>query len=111
MLSVTYKRGHLPGRRVMYHLEASGHAGYSKSGEPDIVCASVSTLFYTLANYLEYIGADELEANDEDDFMIECNAPFSDEAVHRAFQMTVFGLSLIEEQYQDNVQVIVEPDE
>ena len=111
MVSITYRREHLPYKNVGYHLTAEGHAGYAEQGNDDIVCAGVSTLFYTLANYLEYIGADELEANDEDDFMIECNAPFSDEAVHRAFQMTVFGLSLIEEQYQDNVQVIVEPDE
>lgn len=101
----------MPHKVVKYHLEATGHAGYSKNGEPDIVCAGVSTLFYTIANYLEFIGADDLEANDDNDFVVECRAPFTDEAVHRAFQMTVFGLSLIEEQYPDNVQVIVEPDE
>lgn len=111
MVNITYRREHLPGKIVKYHLEASGHAGYSKNGEPDIVCAGVSTLFYTIANYLEFIGADELDATDEDDFMVECNAPFADEAVHRAFQMTVFGLSLIEEQYPDNIAVNIDPDE
>lgn len=111
MVNVTYRREHLPHRAVKYHLEAEGHAGYSVNGEPDIVCAGVSTLMYTLANYLDYIHADELEANDKDDFLIECEAPFNDEPVHRAFQMTVFGLTLMEEQYPDNVQIVVEPDE
>lgn len=111
MVNVTYRREHLPHKVVKYHLEATGHAGYSQNGEPDIVCAGVSTLMYTLANYLEFIGADDLEANDADDFMVECRAPFSDEAVHRAFQMSVFGLSLIEEQYPDNIDVTIDPDE
>lgn len=32
---------------------ATGHAGYAKDGEPDIVCAAVSTLFCTAANVLK----------------------------------------------------------
>lgn len=111
MVSITYRREHLPYKNVGYHLTAEGHAGYAEQGNDDIVCAGVSTLFYTLANYLEFIGADELEANDEDTFSIDCKGFFHDEKVHSAFQMTVFGLSLLEERYPDNVSVNIEPDE
>lgn len=110
MVSVTYWREYLPHKSIGYHLKAEGHADYSLKGD-DIVCSSVSVLFYTLANYLEQIGADDLVGTDEDDFLIECKALYQDEAVHTAFRMTVFGLSLIAEQYPDNVTVIEEADE
>lgn len=110
MVSVTYWREYLPHKSIGYHLKAEGHAGYATKGD-DIVCASVSTIFYTLANYLEQIGAEDLVGSDEDDFIIECKALFQDEAVHTAFRMSVFGLSLIAEQYPDNVSVTEEPDD
>lgn len=110
MVNVTYKRAHLPYGNVQYHLEATGHAGYSVNGD-DIVCAGVSTLFYTLANYLDQKGADDLTASDGENFFIDCKGLYHDEVVHTAFQMTVFGLMLLEEQYPDNVQVTEEPDD
>ena len=110
MVSVTYWREYLPHKSIGYHLKAEGHAGYATKGD-DIVCASVSTIFYTLAYYLEQIGAEDLVGSDEDDFIIECKALFQDEAVHTAFRMSVFGLSLIAEQYPDNVSVTEEPDD
>lgn len=109
MVSVTYWREYLPHKSIGYHLKAEGHADYAP--KDDIVCASVSALFYTLANYLEQIGADDLVGNDYGDFLIECKALYQDETVHTAFRMTVFGLSLIAEQYPDNVIVIEEADE
>lgn len=110
MVEITYRRAYLPYGNIQYHLEAKGHAGYAVRGD-DIVCASVSALFYTLANFLDQKGADDLTADDEDDFLIECKGLYHDEVVHTAFQMTVFGLMLIEEQYPDNVQVTEEPDD
>lgn len=110
MVEVTYRRAHLPHGNVFYHLDATGHAGYSMNGD-DIVCASVSTLFYTLANYLDQKGADDLTGDDEGNFTIECKGLYHDEVVHTAFQMTVMGLMLLEENYPDNVQVTIEPDE
>lgn len=109
MVSVTYWREYLPHKSIGYHLKAEGHADYSQ--KDDIVCSSVSVLMYTLANYLEQIGADDLVGTDEGDFLIECKALYQDEAVHTAFRMTVFGLSLIAEQYPDNVTVTEEADE
>ena len=110
MVSVTYWREYLPHNSIGYHLKAEGHADYAKVGQDDIVCASVSALFYTLANYLEQIGADDLVGNDDDDFLIECKALYQDEAVHTAFRMTVFGLSLISEQYPNNISITEEED-
>lgn len=110
MVSVTYKRAYLPHGNIFYHLDATGHAGYATEGD-DIVCASVSTLFYTLANFLDLIGADDLTGTDEEEFLIECKGLFHDEAVHSAFRMTVLGLSLLAEQYPDNVQLVEEPDD
>lgn len=107
MVEITYKRDYLPHNYIGYHLKASGHAGYAKPGNDDIVCASVSTIFYTLANYLEYIGAEDLESTDQEDFKIDCKALFHDKAVHTSFRMMVFGLQLIAEQYPDNVTVNV----
>lgn len=110
MVNITYRREHLPHNYIGYHLSATGHAGYAKPGNDDIVCASVSVLFYTLANFLEYIGADDIEAEEEGNFTINCKALYHDEAVHTAFRMIVFGLQLLAEQYIDNVSVTVVDD-
>lgn len=111
MIDIRYKRAYLPHKNVRYMLYATGHAGYAEEGQDDIVCASVSMLFYTLANYLEQIGADDLVGNDEEGFTIECTGLYHDEGVHTAFRMTVFGLGLLAEQYPDNVMVTEEPDD
>jgi len=110
MVNVTYTRTTLPKGWLTYRLEAEGHADYSKNKEPDIVCASVSTLFYTLANFLELIGAEDLSGSDDGDFFVECNAVRSDETVHTAFRMTVFGLTLLQEEYPDNISFSDESD-
>jgi len=110
MVTVTYRRTTLPKGKLIYRLEADGHAGYAEEGKPDIVCAGVSTLFYTLANFLELIGADDLEGSDEDEVYVECNAFRSDEVVHTAFRMTVFGLTLLQEKYPDNIILSDESD-
>ena len=110
MITVTYKRAYIPYKNILYTLSASGHAGFKAKGE-DIVCAAVSSQLYTLANYLEQIGADDLVGSDDDDFYVECKGLYHDEAVHTAFRMTVFGLSLIQEQYPDYVNVVEEPDD
>lgn len=108
MVNITYSREYLPHNHIGYHLSSTGHAEYNPGN--DIVCASVSTMFYTLANFLEYIGAKDLDGEDEPVFDIECKALYQDEAVHTAFRMTVFGLQLIAEEYPDNVSVTVVDD-
>lgn len=110
MVTIKYKRAYLPHKNVWYRLKAEGHALYAETGK-DIVCSAVSSLLYTLANFLEYIGADDLEGHDEDEFHVECKGMYHDEAVHTAFRMTVFGLQLLAEQYPDNLVVIEEPDD
>jgi uncharacterized protein YsxB (DUF464 family) len=110
MINVTYKRAYLPHKNIWYRLEAEGHADYADKGK-DIVCAGASALMYTLANYLEQIGADDLMGSDDDDFFVECKGLYHDEAVHTAFRMTVFGLSLLQEQYPDYISVTEEPDD
>jgi len=110
MVTIKYKRAYLPHKNVWYSINAEGHAGYAEAGK-DIVCSAVSVMLYTLTNFLEYIGADELDAHDEEDFHVECKAFYHDEAVHTAFRMTVFGLQLLADCYPDNVEVIEEPDD
>lgn len=112
MIEAIYRKAYTTKGRVEYRLSASGHAEYSDHGD-DIVCAGVSTLFYTLANFLEDIGADDLNGSDSDggEFLIECNALSTDEAVETAFRMAVLGLSLLGEQYPDNVYVEEDEDE
>ena len=110
MVNIVYRREYLPHQYIGYHLKAQGHADYAKDKGDDIVCAGVSALFYTLANYLEYIGAEDIDANDEGEFDINCKALHYDKAVHTAFRMTVFGIALMEEQYPNNISLTEESD-
>lgn len=61
MINITFKPN-------TYELEITGHAGHDVKGK-DIVCAAVSTLFYTLGQALAEPGVlheDELEFKDEE---------------------------------------------
>lgn len=113
MVEITYSKSYAHHGKVDYKLKATGHAGYASMGNDDIVCAGVSTILYTLANFLDSIGADDLSGSDSDNgnFYIECNAMANDDAVSTAFRMAVFGLSLLAEQYPDNVDVDEEDEE
>ena len=48
MIEIKAKR-----RQGFFSSEIEGHANYAPKGEEDIVCAAVSTLFYTLINGME----------------------------------------------------------
>lgn len=93
-----------------YTLKCLGHAGYAKEGE-DIVCAAVSTLCYTLYNYIRKLEVEILFKTDEEKgFMylsVTNYGPMNLKAVY-AFEMAQAGLETIAENYPLNVSCEVE---
>lgn len=105
MITITYSKEYIPEERVIrYEITANGHAEHSKDGDPDIVCAAVSQTLYTLASYLEEIGANQ-DTRDEPDFVLRCDSPLHDDRIYTAMGMTMTGLYLTAEQYPDNVEI------
>ena len=75
-------------------LTCVGHAGYAKAGE-DIVCAGISTLVQTLANYLPQV-------TDVYDVAISKAKVFcygKGEEAYTCFKMTLAGLRLMETEF------------
>ena len=81
-------------------LEVSGHADFSKTN--DIVCAAVSTLYYTLASAVcKEKSVKSLSRFEKSGFaQIEFFAP---ESFNTAFKTVTTGFALISEQYPNNV--------
>lgn len=50
-----------------------GHAGYAKSGKPDILCASISTLVINTINSMEELAGETLQvSSNEETGFIRC---------------------------------------
>ena len=92
-------------------LTAKGHAEYSKDGEPDIVCASVSMLAYTLAENILNLPPFlfkkppkiKLQSGD-----VEINCFAKDEyykEILKMFEFTLKGFSLLQYRYSKNVRI------
>lgn len=101
MINVIIKR-----HKNEYELSMNGHADYSRNGN-DIVCASASTIAYTLWGFLEncpeVVDIDTLER--EGELEISCTA---DKTICRtAFYMAAIGLLQLEKAYPKNVCVKV----
>lgn len=87
-----------------YELSVTGHAGYGQAGK-DIVCASASTLAYTLLGFLENCPTvedlDTIERSGE--MEIACKG--SGKYIKTAFTMTAIGFLQLEKAYPQNVRV------
>lgn len=104
MINITFKPKTL-------ELEVSGHAGHGKKGK-DIVCAAVSTLFYTLGETLwqssSMLYEEPLVKEEEGDGYIVCHPKEEYEGNIATIYMTiVIGLQMIAEQYPQNVKFCV----
>ncbi|MBQ8893380.1 MAG: ribosomal-processing cysteine protease Prp [Clostridia bacterium] len=82
---------------------ATGHAGFARPGEPDIVCASVSTLVSLLA---ELVLRAHGEANTTvilEPGEVFISAPAT-ATLRQQFQVVVTGLEMLAEQYPNHVR-------
>lgn len=91
-------------------LQICGHAGYDEFGK-DIVCAAVSTLFYTLCNQMVKFNRDglleklDMNIDSLSSPYISC-VPFakSKQRIEDAYEFILNGIGLIASQYPDFVK-------
>ncbi len=99
-IGIKLARGLFCGR---YELVMEGHAGFNPGN--DIVCSALSCLFFSLANYLDGIGAKPFVEYDKDSGYghILCRGC---SGVRFAFEFCAFGFRMLAEMYPDNVCVV-----
>ena len=90
-------------------LEIKGHAKHGKKGE-DIVCAAVSTLFYTLGEALfasrEMLTKEAVFKDENGKGLISCvPKPEYEGNIARTYWTILTGLELIEKNYKKNVRL------
>lgn len=93
-----------------YELKVSGHANADAKGK-DIVCASVSTLFYTLGETL-FESTDMLfdvptftDSEEDDTHIIKCKPKPKYEAnVQLVFRTILIGLKCLAESYKEYIE-------
>ncbi len=83
------------------HLSCKGHAGYAKTGQPDIVCAAVSALSMTLCNALVHCPGFHCKVN-AGNVSLSCDT--SDEA-QTIFRVILIGFHGLEAQYPNHVAI------
>lgn len=89
-------------------LEIKGHAKHGKKGE-DIVCAAVSTLFYTLGEALcesrEMLTEEAIFKDEKGKGLISCvPKPEYEGNIARTYWTILTGLQLVEKNYKKNVR-------
>ena len=105
MINITFKSN-------TYELEITGHAGHDVKGK-DIVCAAVSTLFYTLGQALSESGSlygDELEFKDESGhgYIRSCPNNYNEDDVNAIYWTIITGFKMLARQYPENISFKVE---
>ena len=105
MINITFKPN-------TYELEITGHAGHDVKGK-DIVCAAVSTLFYTLGQALFESGVlfkDELVFKDEDGhgYIKGYTNRYNEDDVNAIFWTILTGFEMLANQYPENFSFNVE---
>ena len=90
-----------------YTLDVTGHAEHGKKGE-DIVCAAISTLFYTLAESLyasKHMLAEDMAFSDEDgNGHLSCKPKAEYEANVSLIYWTILnGFDIVAKNYEKNV--------
>lgn len=102
MINVIFSR-----KNNEFGLSMSGHAGYSVNGN-DIVCASASTLAYTLWGFLENCSSvSELNTAERAGEM-EISCVGDRKIVHTAYNMALIGFLQLEKAYPQHVKVDAE---
>ena len=94
-----------------FTLDVTGHAEHGKKGE-DIVCAAISTLFYSLGEALyntRYMMAEEIDFSDEDgNGHLSCKPKAEYEGNVSLMYWTILtGFELVAKNYKKNVNLLV----
>lgn len=105
MINITFKPNTM-------ELEIKGHAGHGKKGK-DIVCAAVSTLFYTLGEALwqssSMLYEEPLIKEEEGNGYLVCHPKEEYEGnIARTYWTILTGLELVSAQYPEYVSFVVE---
>lgn len=93
-----------------YLLIVEGHSGFSEKGK-DIVCSAVSILIYTLLNMLKDEECDKhlklrREIINDGYFCVEIEPfDFSKDRTRGIIDTMIMGLSLLNEEYPENVKL------
>lgn len=94
-------------------VSVKGHADYNPGN--DIVCAGISTLSYTLLNYLrqaekEHLVRDYSYTEEPGDIHMEFTVHWMfGREIGTAIDVFRTGMEMLESQYPDNIRVEVEP--
>lgn len=94
-----------------YTLDVTGHAEHGEKGE-DIVCAAISTLFYTLAEALyqsrEMLAEDMVFSDEDGNGHLSCKPKAEFEGnIARTYWTILVGFDLVAKNYEKNVEVVV----
>ena len=87
-----------------FKLRIEGHSGYSDGGE-DIVCASVSGMFYALCGYLLNFKKGCFKVNEIQSGLAEIEC---DESCEPYLQLTCLGLWQVGCEYPENLKVNID---
>ena len=95
-----------------FSVDITGHAEHGEKGE-DIVCAAISTLFYTLGEALwqsaSLLYEEPLVKDEEGDGYLVCHPKEEYEGnIARTYWTVLVGLQMIAEQYPKHVKFAVE---
>ena len=95
-----------------FTLDITGHAGHGKKGE-DIVCAAISTLFYTLGESLfisrDMMAEDIVFSDEEGNGHISCKPKAKYEAnVSLIYWAILNGFELVSKNYKNFINLKVE---
>ncbi len=87
----------------IYEVELSGHAFYSDYGQ-DIVCSAISVLCYTIANKILDLDEEQIDVIiKEGYFKIIVNKYTHDTEL--LLETLIMGLTMIEEQYKEEINI------
>jgi uncharacterized protein YsxB (DUF464 family) len=96
-------KGYEKNGNLSIYLSAFGHANYGERGK-DIVCAAVSALCTALANTLLQYGVPKVAIRvNEGEFFVHASIAKNQALCEGAFDTAYMGLSMLAEQYPDNI--------
>ncbi|WOO89919.1 ribosomal-processing cysteine protease Prp [Mollicutes bacterium LVI A0078] len=92
-------------RNVTDKVEVTGHAEYSEIGS-DIVCSAVSMIMFTIANKLDAMEKFiTIEIDEEDGGYMQIEVVKSDDETKLLMDTLILGLEMIEEQYNEYIDI------